>query len=703
MSGLPVRSVRPQWASEYPASRVEDVKDTLFGTEVADPYRWLEPGTTPEVRDWMTAQDELTRRKLAALPEREALRARLRELFYTDSQGVPVSRGGRLFYMRRSGAQEKPVAYLREPASDGGAERILLDPNTWSEDGSTTLHGWSVSWDGKRVAYTVSENNSDEATLRVLDIDGGATSSIDEIAGAKYARASWTADGTGFYYVRLPVDPSVPTDERPGHAELCFHRLGTDPKGDPVVYPKTLDPTVFIGGGVSQDGRWLFAEVQHGWRKNDVYFRDLEAKNGEPEAWIPLSVGQDALYAVTAFRGRFYVWTNEGAPQCRLFVVDPARPARSEWRELVAERRDATLESVQVVGGVLALGYLKDVTTRLELRDLEGALIREIALPALGNAALSGDPDQDEAYYSFQTYNYPSEIHAISIARATDAIWFKLDVPVDPSAYVVEQIFFHSKDGTRVPMFVVHHKDLVRDGTAPTILSGYGGFSASETPSFRKGIFPWLERGGVYAAASLRGGAEYGEEWHRAGMLDQKSHVFEDFEAAAEALIAAKITSPGKLAISGGSNGGLLVGAVMLRRPELFRAVLCAVPLLDMVRYHLFGSGRTWIAEYGSAENEADFRVLYGYSPYHHVVDGTAYPSVLLDSADSDDRVDPLHARKFAAALQNSSSGGPVLLRIERNAGHGGADLMRAWVDRFADQYAFLLAEMRAQGATMGQ
>jgi prolyl oligopeptidase len=690
------RAALPAWASQYPATRRVDQTDTLFGTEVRDPYRWLEDVTAPEVQAWMKAQDELTRAKLAALPERDAIAARLKELIYVDARGIPVSRNGRLFYVHRLAREEKAVLYVR----DGDTPRVLLDPNRWSEDGSASLHGWSPSWDGSKVAYNRSERNSDEATMYVVDVATGENSAVDVIPGTKYGFASWTPAGDGFYYVRLPVDPGIPTDARPGYAEVRFHKLGTDPAGDTLVRERTGDPSTFIGGGISKDGRWLFVDVAHGWSSNDVLFRDLEDP-AQAGRWTPLAEGKDALYSVIPFRGAFYVATNEGAPKWRVFVVDPARPERAAWKEVVAERADATLSGFKIIGDMLALTYLKDVTSRLEVRGLGGELVREVVLPTLGAADFAGDPDEDEAYYSFETFNYPTEIHAYSVKSGEDRVWFKLEVPVDPAAYIVEQIFFQSKDGTRVPMFVVQGRGAPRDGTAPAILYGYGGFSNSETPIFRKSIFPWLERGGIFVVANLRGGAEYGEDWHRAGMKREKERVFEDFEAAAEALVREKVTRADRLVIQGGSNGGLLVGAALTRRPDLFRAVICGVPLLDMVRYHLFGSGRTWVSEYGSAEDEADFRALYAYSPYHHVTTGVAYPSVLFDSADSDDRVDPLHARKMAAELQASSTGGPVLLRIERNAGHGGADLQRAWVERFADEYAFALAETRKQGGTM--
>jgi prolyl oligopeptidase len=690
--------VLPPWSKQYPASRIDDVQDTLFGTQIKDPYRWLEDGKAPEVQEWMKAEDDLARKKLAALPERDAIAARLKELLYVDSQSTPHMKGGRLFYERRSGTQEKSVVYWRQGKK--GTESVLLDPNTWSKDGSTSLRTWSVSWDGKRVAYGVSEHNSDEATMHVMDIDAGKASTIDVIPGAKYARASWTPRGDGFYYIRLPVDATIATDKRPGYSELHFHKIGADPATDELVHEKTGDPTTFLQGWVSKDGRWLFSKIYRGTRSEEIYFRDLTKP---AKTWTPLAEGIEAKFGVDAYKGKFYVSTNDGAPKWRVFLVDPAHVERSAWKEIVPERSDATLDEADIVGGKLSLLYLKDVATHLEIHDLSGALVREIALPAIGTAFLAGDEDQDDAYYSFQTFNFPTEIHETSIAKGGDTLWFRQKVPVDPTAYVVEQVFFASKDGTKIPMFLVHGKSTPRDGSAPVLLTGYGGFNVSETPAFAKSIFPWLERGGVYAMANLRGGGEYGEAWHKAGMRHEKQHVFDDFEAAAEFLIKEKITSSDRLAITGGSNGGLLVGAALTQRPDLYRVVICGVPLLDMVRYHLFGSGRTWTEEYGSAEKEDDFRAIYEYSPYQHVTPGKAYPSVLFESADSDDRVDPMHARKMAAMLQADSSGGPVLVRIERNAGHGGADLMRAWVEQYADRYAFVLAELKKQGSAMGE
>ena len=685
----------------YPQTRADDVKDVLHGVAVPDPYRWLEDAKQPEVQAWMTAEDQLARGELARLPERDAIAARLKQLFYLDSLSAPRPRGGRYFYRRRHADKEKAIIYWKEGKS--GAEKVLFDPNGWSTDGSVSLGGWETTWDGTKVAYQIHRNNSDEATLHLMDVATGKESAVDMIEGAKYASASWTPKGDGFYYTWLPTDPAVPTADRPGFAEVRFHKLGEDPKKDVTVRERTGDPSVFVSADLSQDGHWLLLSIDHGWTSTDVYFRDKRGTGGKPAGgdlpkdgkteWKPLIVGQKSHYRTMAWKDQLYVMTDEGAPRWRVYRVDPAKPDRASWKEIVPERKDATLDNCTIIGGRLALTYLKNAASLLEIRELDGKAVREVPLPGIGSVGgPSGRADEDEAYFSYESFTVPSEIQVTSIKSGETKLYSKVTVPVDPTPFTVEQVFYDSKDGTRVSMFIVHRKDLKKDGENRTMLYGYGGFLSTETPTFIASIYPWLERGGIYAVPNLRGGGEYGEEWHRGGMLLKKQNVFDDFIAAAEFLIKERYTKPGRLVINGGSNGGLLVGAAITQRPELFAAALCGVPLLDMVRYHLFGSGKTWISEYGSAEDPEQFKALFGYSPYHHVKKGTKYPPVLLLSADSDDRVDPMHARKFAAALQAATSGGPVLLRIERNSGHGGADLIKAEVQKGADRYAFALA-----------
>jgi len=691
----PAANAAPAAAREgrpsYPPTRKVDAKDVLHGVTVPDPYRWLEDAKTPEVQSWMAAQDDFARARLRSLPGRDAIADRLRQLLYYDAVGTPIHRGDRYFYTRHLASKEKAIVYVREGRD--GPERVLLDPNTWTKDGSEGLGGWWPSWDGKRVAFKIRHNNSDETTTYVLDADTLERSRVDVIEGTKYAGAAWTPSGDGFYYTWIPPAGSVPVADRPGEQVIKLHRLGEDPARDRVVVEKIGDPTTFQSVDLSIDGHWLVRTVSHGWRSTDVFFRD--ARNSGTR-WTTLVSGRDAIYDVDVFRDRFYVTTNEGAPNRRIFSVDPAHPDRGSWREIVPERKDA-LQSMSLVGGKLALVYLKDVLSQVEIRDLDGKLARELPLPELGSAsALAGRPDEDEAYFSFESFTAPDTIYRTSVARGCMDVFFRLQIPVDSSRYVTEQIFATSKDGTRIPVFLVHAKGQAPAKDTPALLTGYGGFLLSERPAFRPGIFPWLERGGVFALAVLRGGGEYGEEWHRAGMLTKKQNVFDDFIAAATSLVADGWTSPPKLAILGGSNGGLLVSAAEVQRPDLFGAVLCAVPLVDMVRYHRFGSGKTWVSEYGSADDPEQFKAILAYSPMQHVKQGVRYPATLVLSADADDRVDPMHARKFAAELQEASTGGPVLLRIERHSGHGGSDQIKATIERTADEYAFALSSMGA-------
>ncbi len=676
----------------YPPTRVDDQKETLFGVEVDDPYRWLEDEKSPEVREWMAAQDQFARRYLSALPQRERLAARLRQLFYVDAISAPSRRGTRFFYTRRHADREKAIVYWRE--GHVGDEGVLLDPNSMSAAKNVSLGVWVPSWDGARVAYSIHANNSDEATFYLRDVATGADSAVDVIAGGKYASPSWAPDGSGFYYTRWPTDATIPAAEQAAHADVRFHRIGDDPAHDAQLHPPTGDPQRFLGVSGSRDGRWLFVTISDGWNRNDVYYRELASGAG----WKPLVVGVDAQYDVYAFAGRFYIRTNEGAPRFRLLVADPENLDRAAWREIVPEDPIAVLNDWNIVGGQLALSWMRNAASELELRTLDGVLLRKVELPGIGTSGgLQGLPEDDEAYFHFTSFTMPSRIYRTSVASGAVEKWAEVQLPIDSSPYVVEQVWFASRDGTRVSMFIVHRKDLPRDGSTPFILSGYGGFNVSMTPEFYGSRFPWLESGGGFAVANLRGGGEYGEAWHRAGMLEQKQNVFDDFIAAAEYLIDERFTSSPRLVISGGSNGGLLMGAAVTQRPELFRAVLCQVPLLDMLRYHKFGLGTAWIPEYGSPDDEAAFRTLFAYSPYHHVTKGVRYPPLLMLSADSDDRVDPMHARKMTAALQAATAGdAPVLLRIEAEAGHGGADLIKQAVEQLADSYAFAMEQVAA-------
>lgn len=680
------------------ATRRVDASDTLHGVAVPDPYRWLEDASKPDVSEWMKVHDARARAHLAALPGREMIEKRLTELIYVDEIFAPIKRGERYFYSRRAKDVEKAIVYTKDGVD--GQEKVLLDPNTIKEDGMPVSLGvFEPSHDGRTVVYALRPNNADEATLYLMDVETGRNSQFDVIEGAKYAEPSWTPDDSGFYYTWLPTDPSIPVADRPGYAEVRFHKLGTKASADIIIHERLNDPTAFIDARVTRDGKWLFFNIWHGWAENELFVRPAPAgvptSDWDPKAdWTLLSGGHKSLFLVEDYKDRFYIATNHEASNWRVLAIDPGKWAFDQWSELIPEG-DAVLSDFKIVGGHFGLTFLRNAASELRVHDLSGKLVRKVALPTLGTASrFIGEPDDDEAFFYFSSFTYPREIYRTSISSGATSVYTRLDVPIDSSAFEVEQVWFPSKDGTKVSMFIVSKKGLEQNGANPTLLYGYGGFNISITPQFKALLYPWLEQGGVYAVPNLRGGGEYGEAWHQAGMLTNKQNVFDDYVAAAEYLIANKYTNPDKLAIYGRSNGGLLVGAAMTQRPDLYRAVICGVPLLDMVRYHLFGSGKTWIPEYGSAEDEAQFKAIVKYSPYNNVV-AADYPSLLMLSTDHDDRVDPMHARKFVAAVDHATTGKKItLLRIEMNAGHGGADQRKSAVDKGVDMLSYLMREL---------
>jgi prolyl oligopeptidase len=681
-------------AQEPPQARRLKLVETIFDQVVSDPYRWLEDMSSKETRSWTTAQDDYARQFIAQLPLRDEIAKRLAKLSYVEWVSAPRRKGNRYFFVKQHADREKAIHYWRE--GKAGKEKILLDPNTLSKDGSIALKSVVISHDGRKAAYKLSKNAADDSILYVMDVASGETSKIDQIEGARYAYAQWVPGAKGFYYTRLPVDPSIPKDQLPGHAAVYYHELGTAAKTDRLIYPKTGNPSIFLSPQLSRDGTLLFVYKHYGWRRTDIYLKDLKRKKG---AFRPLAVGKDAAYAAYPHKRTIYLLTNEDAPRYRLFKVKARAIERKRWREIVAEDKDAVLDGLSIVGGHLALSYLRNANSQLVVADLNGKTVRQVKLPGLGSTwGLSGHPDDDEAFYSFSSYITAKSVYQTSVRSGGTKPYFTPKLDIDSSPYTVEQVFYPSPDGTRVSMFIIRRKDLIRDGSTPFMLYGYGGFNISLTPRFRASYFVWLEQGGAIAIPNLRGGGEYGEAWHRAGMLTRKQNVFDDFIAAAQFLIAKKYTTSKRLAIRGGSNGGLLVGAAMTQRPELFRAVACHVPLLDMIRYHRFGAGKTWIEEYGSADDREQFTALLAYSPYHRVKEGSAYPAMLMLSADSDDRVDPMHARKFTAAIQHANTGAhPILLRVETKAGHGGGDMIKKRVARTADEWSFLLHQLKGK------
>ena len=637
------------------------------------------------MRRWVDEQNTYTRAQLDARPGREALRARLTQLLSIGTMSAPTPKGGRYFHTRREGTQDQPILYVRD--SLDGKDRVLVDPNRLSKDGTAALDWWYPSEDGALVAYGVSTSGDEKSTLRVIDAKTGRLRD-DTIPHTRYCALGWLPDDSGFYYTRYPAPGDVPAGQENYNRHVFFHRLGTDWSTDPKVFGEKRKPEEIIELSVSPDGRYLVVWVLEGWSRSDLYLKDLKTENSP---FVPVAEGIDALFQGEVIGDTLYMLTNFEAPRYRLLAVDPKKPDRASWKVLIPQS-DAVLSEVHPIAGQIVGLYLKDATSRLTVYTRQGRKVRDVPLPALGTIEkVDGRHDGEEAFFDFTSFTVPPSVYRVDMRTGAATLWGKVKADVDLSALDVNQVFYRSKDGTKVPMFLVHRKGLRLDGREPTVLYGYGGFNVSLTPSFSRALVLWLERGGVYAVANLRGGGEYGEDWHRAGMLERKQNVFDDYLAAAQWLIDNKYTSPDRLAIYGGSNGGLLVGAALTQRPDLFRAVVCAVPLLDMLRYHNFQIARLWVPEYGSAENADQFKYLYQYSPYNRVKEGSAYPAVLLTTAESDSRVDPMHARKMAARLQaGTTSRRPVLLRTETKAGHGIGKPLTKQIDEATDTWTFL-------------
>jgi prolyl oligopeptidase len=672
----------------YPKTRTESVVETLHGTSVADPYRWLENGEAKEVQEWTEKQNQFTRKHLDAVRGRDAIAARLDELLKIGTISAPAVAKGRYFYERREGTQNHAILYWRQGLH--GEDKVLLDPNTLSKDGTTAMDWWNVSDDGRLLVYGLSESGSERSVLSIRDVDTGRDLP-DKIEHTRACTIAWQPDGKAFYYTRYPAPGSVPKGEENYHRHVFYHVIGTDPAKDPEIFGKGRDAQDWPSVQISPDGRWLLVTESQGWSKSEVYLKDLKAGSD----FVPVVEKIDALYGVDVQNDRLYITTNEGAPNYRVFSADPEKPGRANWKEIIPESKDV-LQGAGVVAHKLAANYLVKVTSRLRLYELDGRFIQEVPLPALGTTGgIGGEWDGDEGFFSFSSFSYAPSVYRFDYKTGKTELWDRVHADINPEAFETRQVFFESKDGTSVPMFVVHKKGLPMDGKSPAVLNAYGGFNVSLTPGFTRNYYLFLEKGGVVAVANLRGGGEFGESWHQSGMLDKKQNVFDDCAAAAEWLIKSKLTSASKLAIWGGSNGGLLVGAMVTQRPDLFRAALCDVPLLDMVRYHKFLIAKLWIPEYGSADDPAQFKTLYAYSPYHHVKDGAAYPAMLITAAESDTRVDPMHARKFAARLQAASSGAnPVLLRIETKAGHGAGKPRSKTLDELVDAWSFLFWQL---------
>ncbi len=673
----------------YPATRMEIVVDKLHGTDVADPYRWLEDSQSAEVTEWTDKQNGYTRSVLDKLPGRDKINERLGSLLEIGSLSAPAVVKGKYFYTKRDGKQNQAILYVREGLT--GKDRVLVDPNLLAADGTVTLDWWFPSRDGGLLAYGLSANGSELSTLHVRDVATGKDRP-DAIERTRACSLVWLPNNNGFYYTRYPAAGSVPKDEETYSRHVFFHKLGDAPAKDTAVFGEGRAKEDWPNVDLSPDGRWLVVSVEQGWAKSEVYFKDLKK---EISAFVPLVEKVESLFAVTVRNDRFYVHTNDKAPRYRLFQVDPLKPARANWKEVIAQGDDV-LEGVSAVGDTLVAQYMHKASSRLELRDRDGKVLEDVKLPTLGTlAGVGGEWDGDEFLYGFHSFTQPLTVYHVDLKTRKSTLWEQVKTDVDFSAYEVEQVSFPSKDKTPITLFLAHKKGVQKDGHNPTLLYGYGGFNVSLTPSFNSSRFLFLEKGGVLAIANLRGGGEYGEDWHQAGMFGKKQNVFDDFLAAAEYLVREKYTTKDKLAIQGGSNGGLLMGAALTQRPDLFKCVVCQVPLLDMLRYHKFLIARLWIPEYGSADDADQFKWLHAYSPYHRVKDGTAYPAVLLEAAESDTRVDPLHARKMAARLQAATaSDQPILLRLETKAGHGAGKPRVKVVEELTDVWGFLFWQL---------
>ncbi|MBL0209472.1 MAG: S9 family peptidase [Holophagaceae bacterium] len=687
MTLLAATALMAQTPFKYPETRREAVVDEYFGTKVADPYRWLEDDNAADTKAWVEAQNKVTRAYLDAIPERGAIKARLTKLWNYERFGVPFKRGGQYFYNRNDGLQNQAVLFVTGDLKDGG--RVLLDPNTLSKDGTIALSSISASEDGKLLAYGISVGGSDWITWKVRDVATGKDLE-DEIQWSKFSGASWAKDGSGFYYSAYAAPAKG--DAMKGvnkNQKVHFHKIGTKQAQDVLVYERPDHPDWGLGAQVTEDGRWLLIHQSEGTEnKNRIFLKDLSLPGSAIEPFLDHF---DADYSVVGNDGDlFYVSTDKDAPRHKLVAIKRGRPESKDWKTLIAQGKDV-LRSVDLIDNRLVVVWMHDANEKVEVFGLDGKKQRNIALPTLGTVGgFSGRRLDKEGFYAFTSFTYPSTVYRFDFTTGKSSVFKRPKVDFKPEAFETKQVFFKSKDGTKIPMFLVSKKGLELDGQNPTLLYGYGGFDISLTPSFGVQTLTWLEMGGVYALANLRGGGEYGSEWHDAGRLQRKQNVFDDFISAAEWLISHKYTSTPKLAIRGGSNGGLLVGACMTQRPDLFGACLPHVGVMDMLRFHKFTIGWAWKSDYGSSETKADFDSLIKYSPLQNLKPGVKYPPTLVFTGDHDDRVVPAHSFKFAAQLQADQSGpAPALIRIETNAGHGAGKPTAKLIDEAADEWAF--------------
>ncbi|HUQ49331.1 MAG TPA: prolyl oligopeptidase family serine peptidase [Terriglobales bacterium] len=680
---------------EYPETKKIEQVDDYHGTKVSDPYRWLENGSSAETAAWIEAENKVTFGYLNNIAMRTQIKDRLTKLWNYERYGTPFKQGGRYFYTRNNGLQNQSVLLTAKSLTE--EPKVVLDPNLLSKDGTVALSGYDITEDGKHIVYGVAMSGSDWTEWRVRDIETGQDT-VDHIKWVKFSNANSTKDGKGFYYSRYdePKQASMLRDAVYFH-KLYFHKLGTPQTEDVLVYDRPDHKDWNIRGSVTDDGKYLIINISQGTdRKNRVYYKDLATKDAPV---VKLLDEFDASYSFIDNVGPvFYMITDLDAPNEKVISIDTRNPARSNWKTLIAEGKEP-ISSVNIVNNMFIARYLKDARSVVKILDLKGKPLRDVALPGLGTVGGFGGRRADvETFYSFNSYTSPSIIYRYDMKSGASTVFKQPKVDFDPANYETKQIFFTSKDGTKVPMFVSHKKGLKLNGQNATYLHGYGGFNISQTPGFSVANMVWMEMGGVFAVANLRGGGEYGKEWHLAGTKLRKQNVFDDFIGAAEWLIANKYTSTPKLAIGGGSNGGLLVGAVLNQRPDLYGAALPAVGVMDMLRFHKFTIGWAWTSDYGSADNPEEFKAIYAYSPLHNIKPGTKYPAVMVTTADHDDRVVPAHSFKYASALQAAQAGdAPILIRIQTKAGHGAGKPVTMQIEEQADRWAFLMNELNAQ------
>jgi len=682
----------------YPPARRDDHLDHYHGTAVPDPYRWLESPDSEETQGWIAAENRVTSAFLADIPQRAPIRDRLTQLWNFERYGTPFRKKlpdgtDRYFYFKNDGLQNQSVLYVQDGLD--AEPQVLLDPNLLSEDGTTALGSISISQNGQLLAYSLSHSGSDWREWRVRDITTGEDLA-DRLQWSKFSGAAWSHDHQGFYYGRYDEPKAESQFEEINYFQkLYYHHLGTDQSEDILIYHRPDQKEWGFSAEVTEDGRYLVIAVWLGTdSRNLLFYQDLHQSSPDnPAPVVELISEFEAGFSVVGNEGdRFWIQTDLDAPKGRLIAIEVEQPDRSQWQEVIPEGED-TLESVSLINQQFVAQYLKDAASQVKIFDLTGKFIQDLALPGLGSVSgFDGDRDDTETFYSYTSYTTPTRIYRYDFTTDQSSLFREPKVDFDPALYETRQVFVPSKDNTPISLFITHKKGLVLDGQNPTYLYAYGGFNVSLTPSFRVSLTVWLEMGGIYAVANLRGGGEYGESWHQAGMKANKQAVFDDFISCAEWLIAEGYTSTPKLAIAGGSNGGLLVGACMTQRPDLFGAALPAVGVMDMLRFHRFTIGWAWCAEYGSPDNPEDFPILHAYSPLHNLKPGTCYPATLITTADHDDRVVPAHSFKFAAALQAAHQGdAPVLIRIETKAGHGAGKPIAKQIEEITDQWAFLV------------